>query len=163
MKVFATIAGLALAMATTLTTGAAHADGFKCHTADGDLKIQIFNHTQPDLGTRSVSTMIVSDPNVALGRKTVALFTSAKGTLAFEGSGTYVANVDLRMKESRRAGEYLAGTRLGYVDQLIVDIAHSYGEDTEAGDLFPASLTVAKRNGSSSVEALVCSRYLKAE
>lgn len=148
------------ALALTLSSQA-KADGFKCLTADQSLKVQFFNHTDPSEGTRAVSTMVLSDQTVNFGNKTIAVFSSDKGTLTFSGNGQYVAKVDLRVKELKHAGEYLAGTRLGYVDQIVVNIAHAYGEQTEAGDVFPAAMTVIKRNGQKVSETLLCERYLK--
>ena len=149
------------AFAVLTISASAMADGFKCQTVEGDLNVKVYNHTSPAVGTRSVSTMIVSDPKVQGGRKTIAVFTSAKGTLDFHGTGVYEANVDLRMKESRRAGEYLVGTRLGELDTILLDLDFNYASPVEAGDLVTGEAIFTKRNGDIIERELVCERYLK--
>lgn len=150
---------IVLAM-TVLASSAAKADGFKCLTAEGDLAVQVYNHLSPDMGTRNAAIMIVSDPMVQEGRQTVAKFTAGNATLDQEGA-TYTARVDLRFKESRNKGEYLTGTRLGYVKTLELDVDFSYAKPVKAGTLLPAMLTVVKRDGEVIERNMVCSRHLK--
>lgn len=150
---------IVLAM-TVLASTAAHADGFKCLTAEGDLAIQVYNHTNPEMGTRNAAIMVVSDPMVQEGRQTVAKFTADNSTLDQHGA-TYTARVDLRFKESRKKGEYLTGTRLGYVKTLELDVDFSYASAVKKGTLLPAVLTVVKRDGEIIERNMVCSRYLK--
>lgn len=150
----------ALALTALLATSSAFADGFRCETVEGDLKLAIYNSTNPSKGTRTASTMVLSDPSVSNGRRTIAKFTEVKGTLSRSGA-TFVADVDLRVAESRTAGEYLVGTRLGQVDQIHVDVDFNYGQPVEAGTELDGVLTVVKRNGSEIVRDLICTRYLK--
>lgn len=158
-----TLKAFALSLITLASASIAKADGFKCMTAEGYLAVKVYNHTEPSMGTRSVSTMIISDPSVGFGRKTVALFTSEKGTLAAHGLGKYVAAVDLRMKASRRAGEYLVGTRLGELDTISLDLDFNYAYPVEDGAEVLGLATFVKRNGEVLSRELVCSRYLKAD
>ncbi len=107
--------------------------------------------------------MIVSDPAVAEGRKTIALFTSKKGTLSLQGEGSYLAVVDLRMVESRRKGEYLVGTRLGELSTIAVDLDFSYARPVADGDNVLGTATFTKRSGEVLKRDLACARYLKAD
>jgi hypothetical protein len=137
----------------------AQADGFKCETQSG-LNVQVYNHTSPEMGTRTGSTMVVSDSQIQYGNKTIAKFTAQKGTLS-SSNLRYTAKVDLRVSESNRKGELIAGTKLGYVSQILLDVAFSYANPTRDGAVLPASLTVVKRDGTWVREAAVCARYLK--
>ena len=152
MKTLTLIATLALAMT-------AKADGFKCVT-DSGLNVQVYNHTNPHAGTRTGAIMVVSDSQIGYGNKTIAKFTDLKGTLT-SSSLRYVGKVDLRMVESRRKGELIAGTKLGYVANLVLDIAFSYGSPVRVGTPVKAWLTVVKRDGSKIYDKAVCQRYLK--
>lgn len=71
------------------------------------------------------------------------------------------ANVDLRMKESRRAGEYLVGTRLGELSTIAVDLDFSYAKPVADSDLVTGTATLTKRSGEVIERDLVCARYLK--
>ena len=153
------IAAAALALIAFSTQ--AHAEGFKCQTVEGDLNVKIYHHNDPSVGTRVASTMIVSDPSVMAGRKTVALFTSTKGTLSLQSEGSYLASVDLRMVESRRQGEYLAGTRLGELSTIAVDLDFSYAKPVVDSDMVTGTATFTKRSGEVIERDLVCARYLK--
>ncbi len=141
----------------------AQAEGFKCQTVQGDLNVKIYHHNEPSIGTRVVSTMIVSDPSILAGRKTVALFTSNKGTLSLVSEGSYLATVDLRMVESRTKGEYLVGTRLGELSTIAVDLDFSYAAPVADGDMVVGSATFTKRSGEVIEREMVCARYLKAD
>lgn len=149
-----------LVFITAIAMGlSAHADGFKCETESG-LNIQIYNSTQASVGTRSGSVMVISDSNIQYGNKTVAKFSAEKQTLSSKEL-TYVANVDLRVSESNRKGELIAGTKLGYIDQIALTIDFSYARPTARGEVMAGELAVLKRNGSTVTESAVCERYLK--
>lgn len=157
MKMGNTI-GRILAVATALMGASAHADGFVCQTVEGDLTIKAFNHRQPSAGTRNGAVLVVSDPTVSAGRKTIATFTDVKTTLTNSGA-FYVGNVDLRVKESNRKGELISGTRLGELDEIILDLAFKYGELLSAGDAVDGELILVKRNGQTIRRDLACERY----
>lgn len=156
MKIVNSLAILAFA---TLSASA-HADGFECQTANGGLNVKIYNNTDPQVGTRVAAVMVVSDPAVGAGRKTIARFTSVHGVLANRAS-TYVATVDLRFSDSERKGENILGTKLGNVDTITADIDFSYAAPVAAGEEVSGKLTIARRSGSPIEADLVCSRYLK--
>jgi hypothetical protein len=138
----------------------AMADGFVCQTEEGDLNIQVYNNTDPSAGTRSVSTMVLSDPAVGHGRKTIAKFTDVKGTLSSNGA-LYTAKVDLRMVESRAKGELIAGTKLGQLANIIVGVRFSYSQPLRHGEAVTGWAMFQKRNGQESYAQLECVRYLK--
>lgn len=150
----------AIVIATLLATAiTAQADGFKCETESG-LKVQVFNHTSPEVGTRTGAIMILSDSDIQYGNKTIAKFTAQKGTLS-SNEVRYVAKVDLRVSESSRKGELIAGTKLGYISHMFLDVAFTYAYPVRNGALLPAGFTVMKRNGTRVFERAVCERYLK--
>src|SRR4051812_1738186 len=60
-----------IALGLLLAATAAHADGFECQTVDQDLNIKVYNHTSPSEGTRVASVMVLSDPSVSAGKKTI--------------------------------------------------------------------------------------------
>lgn len=136
------------------------ADGFICTEKETNAKIKIFNYTEVSEGTRKAAIMIVSDENIAYGRKTVASFTEAKGKLISENQ-TYVAKVDLRVKESNRAGENVFGTKLGLIDTIKIVIDFNYSKPMESGEMTVGILEVLKRDGQSVLFNLDCQRYLK--
>jgi hypothetical protein len=149
-----------LAMTMILAAAPAYADGFRCETLEGDLAIKVYNHTQPAAGTRNGAVMVVSDPAVSAGRKTIASFTDVKTTLSNSGA-YYVADVDLRVAESRRGGELISGTKLKHLDQLQLDVNHNYRYPVEAGEPVDARLTLVKRDGKRIERQMECVRYLK--
>jgi hypothetical protein len=156
MKLVNTLAVLALAA----FSASAHADGFNCQTTDGALNVKIYNNTNPQVGTRVGAIMVVSDPAVSGGRKTIARFTDANGRLESRAS-VYVADVDLRFNDSSRKGESILGTKLGNVDQIIADLDFSYAAPVTAGEEVAGKLTIVKRDGNKIHADLSCERYLK--
>jgi hypothetical protein len=138
----------------------AKADGFRCSTVEGDLDVTVYNHLSAEEGTRTAAVMVLSDPSVSSGRKTIAKFTDAKGTLSSQGA-SYAADVDLRYADSRRAGEYLLGTRLGELDQIKVNVGFTFGDDLEDGEEVSGKLIAYRRDGDRIVADLDCVRYLK--
>lgn len=138
----------------------AKADGFVCETLRGDLNVKVFNHTNPNKGTRNAAVMVLSDPSIQFGNKTIASFSDVKSTLGNSGA-TYVADVDLRVSESNRGGELISGTKLMYLDQIVLDIDFAYNQPVEAGEEIDAKMTLIKRDGQHIVRHLTCSRYLK--
>lgn len=151
-----------IALAASAFAANAKADGFVCQTADESLNVRIFNNTNPQAGTRVASVMVVSDPSVSAGRKTIARFTDVNGVLSNRAS-RYEANVDLRFSDSARKGENILGTKLGELDQIIADIDFSYAAPVAAGEELTGSLTLVKRNGQEIHADLLCTRYLKAQ
>ena len=152
-------------MAMVFGAAGAQADGFVCQ--NDDIRVKVYNNTDPGEGTRTAAVMVLSDPSVSHGRKTIAKFTDVKSRLASRGAN-YVADVDLRVSESRRGGEYIGGTRLGQLDQIILAVDFVYGEDMQDGESLrsndrplQAELILVKRSGGKISMELDCERYLK--
>lgn len=147
-----------LTIATLGLTQVAMADGFVC--ASEGLNVKVYNHTDPNQGTRTGAVMVVSSPDVGFGNKTIAKFTDANRTLESKNL-IYTADVDLRYKDSGRKGELIGGTKLGQLDQIKLVVYFSYGAPVKDGDEVRARLRLVKRNGESSSIAMNCIRYLK--
>jgi hypothetical protein len=152
---------LSLALVATLGAApSAFADGFVCETLSGDLHVRVYNKTQPSAGTRNAGVMVLSDPTVSQGRKTIATFHRTKNTLS-NHSSVYESEVDLRVRESARGGEMISGTRLKHLDSIILDIEFSYADPIRLGETTTAEMTLIKRNGKKIRRNLKCVRYLK--
>ncbi|MGZ3721602.1 MAG: hypothetical protein ACXVA9_01645 [Bdellovibrionales bacterium] len=151
-----------LAAAVALIGSSAMADGFVCENYDGNLRIKVYHQTQPEMGTRNAAIMIVSDPTIGSGRKTIATF-AADNALLSSHSALYDANVDLRFKNSSRKGENIGGTKLGEVDHIKLDVDYSFNNPVPAGETVFAKLTLELRNGTNSRLDMTCTRYLKGE
>jgi hypothetical protein len=147
-------------LAVVMGSQAALADGFVCDSEEAGLRVRVYNHTNPSEGTRNAAVMVLSDLSVGHGRKTIAKFTSATEKL-WNTAALYEAKVDLRYSDSNRKGELVAGTKLGYIDTLALDIAFSYGAPVEAGEEMEGKLSIQKRDGSEIALDMLCSRYLK--
>lgn len=158
MKLFNVLS--VVTIAASLLAANAKADGFNCQTTGGDLNVKIFNHTDAEAGTRVAAVMVLSDPAVQGGRKTIARFQDVNGVLDSRSS-RYEGNVDLRFSDTKRAGENILGTKLGELDVVIADIDFSYAAPVAAGADLEGSLILVKRNGSRIHAALNCARYLK--
>lgn len=151
------------------TISTAKADGFKCQGLNTGVMVKVYNHTQPSEGTRSVAIMIVSDSNIGSPNKTIAKFTDENKTLAYKGAGLFQAKVDLRYQESSKKGENIAGTKLGELKkielQLFSHTGYKFTYDIAStfahADAMNARLSYIKRNGEILEEKALCTRYLK--
>ena len=150
---------LLILISVVLSASIAKADGFECQTDDGDLNIKVYNHVMPLDGTRNGAVMVVSDPAVSAGRKTVAVFTSEEGTLVNSGS-KYYANVDERFNNIPK-GEYLSSTRIDYLKSIILDVEFSYTAPVAFDSVVEAWMILTRENGSQIKESVTCHRYLK--
>jgi len=139
---------------------AAHADGFVCDNAETGLRLRAYHHTQPELGTRNVAALIVSDQNVAAGRKTIATFDADKAVVTSK-SATYTANVDLRFSGASRKGENIGGTKLGELDSIVLNVYYSFANPVPAGSEVDGEVTLVRRQGEDIVLPVTCTRYLK--
>lgn len=148
-----------IVLGSVLVSASAQADGFRCSSESG-VGIQIYNQTQPGMGTRNAAVMILTDESVGHGRKTIARFTSGEGLVVQMGA-TYIGNVDLRFNNTGRKGEWIAGTKLGEVDKVVVDLDFNYLSPLAHGEELGGEMTIVKRNGDQLVDSLVCTRYLK--
>lgn len=147
-------------LAVTGFSNVAKADGFICEDHYGTLKIRVYHNVQSRKGTRSAAKLIVSDPRVSDGRKTIATFDQADGLLSSREL-TYTADVDLRFKNSSRKGELIGGTKLGELDQIELNVDFSYAYPLKNGEEANAILRLIKRNGQEKEIDMVCARYLK--
>ncbi len=140
---------------------AAMADGFECVTTAGDLNIKVYNHVDPYDGTRTGAIMVVSDPSVLAGNKTIATFDSGNGNLTSQEGAIYWANVDSRYSGAAHGGELIGGTRLSELKSIILDVDFSYAYPVADGTELDATLTYEKENGETWTVDAVCARYLK--
>jgi len=142
-----------------------HADGFVCTSEGHDLKIAVYNKTTGDQGTRNASAMILSDPAIGRGLKTITRFLADSETLLTDHNSsdflTFIGSVDLRMTQSGGAGEYILGTRLGDVSTLKLEVDFSYGDDLFNGDKTGGYITLTKKSGEQLTRFAACVRYLK--
>ena len=143
-----------------LGAASAQADGFVCDSVSRDLTVKVYNHTDARVGTRTPAIMVVSDPRMSEGRKTIATFEDAQGQLSSKNT-TYKANVDLRYVTSNRKGELIGGTKLGELDEIQLEVDFSYNEPLAAGESTKGVITLVKRNGEEVVMNAECVRYLK--
>jgi len=135
------------------------ASGFVCKTQNHPTEIKIYNQTNPKLGTKNGAVMVFSDPTVKTPNKTIAVFKHAKRTLR-GSSNYYLGKVDLRVSELRK-GEYLLGTRLGYLAYVGVGLNFSELNPVKNGGLVRGVLFARKRNGDVIRDYVTCRRYLK--
>ena len=142
----------------------AHADGFTCEGQNTGVQIKLYNNTQSDIGTRTPAIMIVSDPMIQYGNKTIAKFTGSNGTLDYQGYGKYVAKVDLRYNDSNLGGRNIGGTKLSQLATIVVKLNFAYNSASTANALdgdVEGKISYNKRNGEILEEKVLCSRYLK--
>jgi hypothetical protein len=149
------IAGLVLSQS-------ALADGFICESQEQSLRLKAFHQTQPELGTRNAAVLIVSDPSIHFGRKTIATF-HADNALLSNTAAHYDAAVDLRFKTSNRKGELIGPTKLGELQNIKLDVAFSYFTPVAGGEEMPGVVTLVKRSGDEIELDVTCTRYLKGE
>lgn len=138
----------------------ARADGFQCESVDGRIHAKVYNHTSPRAGTRKAAIFILSDATNTYGDRTIASFKSTPGELKSYGA-LYVidiANTDL---EEETLESRILGTPLGELDSMEMNVLFSYGTPLAFGVEVEGTLTLVKRDGSSTGMKLVCTRYLK--
>jgi hypothetical protein len=155
------IAGM---FAGALSGTAAQADGFTCQGRSTGINIKVFNHTDPNAGTRVAAVMVLSNPNIQSPNKTIAKFTSQNATLAYKGNGVWKAKVDLRYSDTSRKGELIGGTKLGQLSAVDLDLAFNYSSyETQLAQATQTNGVIRyfKRNGDYNVESVTCKRYLK--
>ena len=151
---------LVIAIAMMSFAATAQADGFRCQSEGGEMNVKIYNHTAPEAGTRNGAVMVLSNPEISRGSKTIASFSSAKGTLEQKGA-RYVGSVDLRVSESSRAGEFIGRTRLGMLKEVVVALDHNILEPIAHGEEVTGRITLKRRDGNKESYRLECTRYLK--
>jgi hypothetical protein len=150
-----------IAIMAVVAISTAKADGFKCEGVNTGINVQVYNHTNPSEGTRNAAVMIVSDSYINSPNKTIAKFTDENNTLVYQGYGLFQATVDLRYIESSKRGENIAGTKLGYLKNINLQVYTKYGRSTYVDKVFDSKLTYVKRTGEIIEEKAICTRYLK--
>ena len=136
------------------------ADGFICENREQKLEINAFNQTQPRLGTRNAAILVLSNPSVEYGNRTIATFAADTGLLTNQGSA-YTAHVDLRYRTSNRRNAAVGPTRLGQLKFIVLDVAFSYARPVPAGTALSAVAILMKRSGEEIRLPMECTRYLK--
>ena len=119
----------------------AYADGFKCEATDSTYAVKLFNHVNPELGTRNPAALIVSDDSgTLLVRKGESISkTNRKNTVRYTVEG------------SRKLG----------ADTAILQVRFKQGREViEEGDARPGQLILIA-DGEKEVHELSCERYLK--
>lgn len=150
-----------LILATIAASSNAMADGFRCQTTEGmALNIQIYNHVQPANGTRNAAVIVIADPSIQQGNKTVARFEDVDGLLSNKGA-KYIASVDLRHNDMGPKGRNIGGTKMAFLKTVYVDIDFTYSNPARRGAPLAGEISFVKRNGETITAELACARYLK--
>ena len=142
------------------TATVAHADGFVCQTEGQDLNVKVYNHASPSAGTRNVAVMVLSDPSINAGNKTIARFQDINSKVTNVGA-SYEADVDFRYNDTGLQGRNIGGTKLGFVKTIVLDVDFSYTAPVADLDVIPGTLTIIKRDGGAITHSVSCTRYLK--
>ena len=135
------------------------ADGFICRGTNENVNVALYNSTK---APRLAEVMVVSDPTIAYGRRTIARFLRDDGTLTSKGGG-YVGTVDPNVPDTSRTGENIAGTKLGQIKDMALTVDFSYARPVAEGEELEGLLTLSKRNGGVIEVELECLRYLKGD
>ena len=150
-------------VAASITGTSAVADGFVCENLDANVRVKVYNKTQPQEGTRNSAIMVLSDPSISSGKKTTATFEADNSLLDNHGS-VYTSEVDLRFRSSNLKGRNFAGTKLGNVKFITLDVDFNYSHPVADGTQVGGELIVMKRNGTEDIHLpVICTRYLKGE
>jgi hypothetical protein len=142
----------------------ARADGFDCQARNTGLLIHIVNSKNPAVGTRTPDSMTILNPLLSPGQQEIVRFSHINKTLAYLGRGNYMGQVDLRYLDSGRQGENIAGTKLGQIKSILVDLEFSYAHsDIELANSVkevPGKIFYTKRTGEILEEPVLCKRFL---
>jgi len=126
-------------------SASAVADGWRCRGSN--LSIQVYDHKDPSIGTRTAAKMIIADPTAKFGSRTLAIFDDGAGTLLSRGS-KYYANVDLRRNDIvGMNGRNFGGTKLGFVDRITLDVYFNFSNPLRNGEDAAGSVTIIRRRG----------------
>ena len=139
----------------------AKADGFVCTSAQQHLKVQAYNYTSPELGTRRGAVLILSRTDVRKGR-TVARFNHVENNLSSEGAA-YTAKVDLRFNNTNKGSLVLNDLVIDELSQVRLTVEFKYGDNLAEGDSADGSLALYLRDGQVLPLPVSCERYLKGE
>jgi hypothetical protein len=142
----------------------AHADGFDCQARNTGLLIHIVNSPNPAVGTRTPDTMVIRNPLLKPEQQEIVRFSHQNRTLTYLGRGNYLGEVDRRFIDSGRQGENIAGTKLGHLKSVLIDLEFSYAHsDIELANSVkevPGKIFYSKRTGEILEEPVMCRRFL---
>ena len=126
-----------------LMASAAFGSGFKCEGEE--VRVKLFNHTNPHTGTRVPAAMVIS--------------TDAEGTLLVRKGD------EIRKHNRRNTVQYVVdGNSKLAADQAILQIRFKEGRETlEEGEVASGQLILVSEESDRSVTELACERYLKSE
>jgi hypothetical protein len=109
--------------------------------------------------------MTVSDPLAAPDAQCRLIFRDSSRTLISPGPGKYRGRIDLRSVRSPLRGEYLAGTKIGELSGIFLDIPFSYRRDAlqlaSVVPEIPGKIIYERRNGEMLDEPVTCTRIVK--
>lgn len=156
---------VATLFATLALASVCKADGFLCRSANGNLNVKVYDSVQNVYGTRSAAYMIISNPQLHSGVRTLAVFSSAQGTLrAYSHSGayrTYRGKVDLRFNNVRK-GQFVLSEPMAKLASVRLHIYFNYNRSQIAnGGEVMGVVDLVERNGHHVYSETSCTRYLK--
>lgn len=138
------------------------ADGFICEAINDNLEVRVFNHTKASVGTRNVSVMVVSDPTLNFGERTLLSLNSKQNSLVSRGAH-YNASLNFNSNEVSKevADKPILGIKLSEIKNIALRVNFSYAYPVKKGTIVDAILTLIDRNDNSHQSAFNCERYLK--
>lgn len=135
----------------------AFADGFVCEAPAENINIRVFNRTDPGQGTRNVAVMVVSDPSLPFGKRTVARFEADEGRVSNVGT-VYTAVMN---PQPMVISKTIAGMRLAQIQEVLLRVDFKYRRPVEHGTIVGAVLELYNINGDQLWVDMDCARYLK--
>lgn len=149
----------ALITLTMFSSIAAQADGFTCTSERDQVAVKVYNHTNPEFGTRNGAVMVVSDLRQERGNRTVARFRETNLLLSNKGS-VYESKVDLRFNDTNKEGTLL-GESVADLKKVRLNIDFNYSRPLADGETTGGVLALVRRDGSRKLHEVDCVRYLK--
>ncbi len=146
-----------------LLAAPAQADGFVCYSEAEQLQIQVYNHVNPEDGTRTPSVMILSDLSMEEGHRFIAKFSAENGELFADGARYFARTVAPSEPELESSSEdiILLGHSLGTLLELSLAIDFSYERPVAFGQEMLGVLEFVEQDGQVSWIDMMCTRYLR--
>ena len=138
----------------------AWADGFVCQNKDHNVRIKVFNHVHPDLGTRRAAIMIFSSIDREYGERTQAVFRDESGALSNEGPN-YLGYFGLREDGYLDKEVKILGKSIDDLYSAFLRIDFSYEHPLPHGTTIDGELVIVERNANRLYLDVKCHRYLK--
>ncbi len=156
---------LFLTCALLLISPLVYADGFRCVGLSSSLKMVVYNHTDAAHGTRTPAIFIISNPSLPKPHQTLLTFSSEEGKLKYQGYGRYLATVDAPALGANSPKTAAAGTTLGQLKSIVLDLDFSYAHDAivlaNTVASIPGTIAYQTEHGDSLDEKVSCVRYRK--